>query len=322
MINENYYEILELEKKASSEEIKKSFRKLSLKYHPDINKDADSSDKFRRIKEAYDCLIDNQKRFEYDKGMSFKGRAFNFETNITNFSKLNKDIHKTIIIDIFNAHHGCDIDLEINPKSICIHCGGDGYEEYEECKSCDGEGKIRKEIPPFFVLLDCEVCYGKKKVGTKKCNHCDNGMMDLEKEIIPVKIPAGVNDYVLINYSKHGNLISNTRGDLIIRVKIKEHDVFKLSGSDIYTNQEITYAKLLLGGEITIETLEGKKEIILPELMKISNKIKLKNVGMRILNTDKRGDQFVSFSLKMPTKLSKDHKECLSILNSIETNNI
>jgi molecular chaperone DnaJ len=339
----DFYKILNVKESASQDEIKKAYRKLALKFHPDKNPgDKKSEERFKEISEAYDTLSDSAKKEKYDNKKNFqdpfKDFNFNFDFdshyNFDSYGNPNYrkgkadtsgfikggDIKGTIelsIEDIFNGYGKKNI--KIKRLNQCDKCHGLGAADgrFVICSSCSGTGYNRvKDI--FSVgynamnsLEKCKVCKGTGKVPRHPCTNC-SGTGSVEGYItIPITIPKGfTKDYIL--KKKEGNYIKNgVRGDFYLYIRYKPHKYFERKGSDIYYKLNIGLLDSVLGSKVRVPTLHGDVNINIARGIENGKVLRLAGKGLPILNLDAYGDQYVIIEIKTPNNITKEEKEIL-----------
>jgi molecular chaperone DnaJ len=347
----DYYQILGVDKKASKDEIKKAFRNLAHKYHPDKKSGDDS--KFKEINEAYSILSDEKKRAEYDRfgsiGNGFQGGANGF--NGFDFSQFTQGGNGgfefdfgDIFGDIFNGgtrrrtKRGRDISIDIelsfddsifgvertillNKTSKCDNCSGTGAEKGSDlvtCERCNGKGSVREVKRTFFGQFEsaatCEVCHGLGKVPKIKCQVCNgHGILKRESEI-KVKIPAGIENGEMIRLSGAGEAVEGGEaGDLYIKIYVKKHSIFKKEGKNLIMDLNVKLTDAILGGEETVTTLDGAIKLKIPEGVAHGEILRIKGKGVP-LDKNSRGDILVKVHITMPKKLSKESKKAIEAL--------
>jgi len=339
MSSKDYYKILGISKDASQDEIKKAFRQLARKYHPDINKNAGAEDKFKEINEAFQVLSNPEKKAQYDQ---FGTSAFNqedlrgFRNQRFDFDDLFRDFGFGDIFDIFNngrkeyedyeegadlrydleitledAFYGIEKTIKIPIHEVCKKCNGQGVEEkyLKECDKCSGSGKLKIErrqgFTQFVTITSCDKCHGKGKIASKYCNVC-KGKGKIEKiQKINLKIPKGVNDEQYLRLEGKGELGKNApSGDLYVVVHIKEHPIFNREDENLFLDKKIDLATAIFGGKIEIKNVDKKINLKIPTGTQSHTTFRLKGQGMPLLNSKQRGDLFVRIIVSIP-KLSK-----------------
>lgn len=341
----DYYEILGISKNASADEIKRAFRKLAKKYHPDVSAEPESEQKFKEINEAYQVLSDSQKRAQYDQfghqGMNFGNQDFNgfgdfnFSDIFQGFSdifgnssksrnryqkKHNIDQYFTINLNFFEAMHGITKSFIIKEENICSSCHGSGAKtsrDLKACFACDGSGtQIIRKSTIFGVIQQetiCNRCQGEGQEIQRKCSEC-LGKKITEKEVnLEVKVPKGVDNNSRIKYEEKGKIdpLNKKKGDLYIEFKIKNNPIFKREENDLFTDIPVSYLDALLGKEIEVPTIDGLKTIELETGTNHNKIIRLKNYGAYspYSRFNRRGHQYYRIQIQYPNKLNKEEKD-------------
>jgi len=338
MAEKDYYKILGVSKQASQEEIKKAFRQLARKYHPDVNHgNKEAEEKFKEINEAFQVLGSPEKREQYDQ---YGSSAFSnediagFRNFRFNFDDLFSDLGFEDIFDIFNQggrkrnyydyEEGADLryDLEITLEEaffgvrkiieipiheICDKCGGLGAEEknLRECDKCHGTGEIRiakrRGFAQFISVMACNKCNGTGKIVTKYCDGC-NGKGKIQKiQKIEIKIPRGVNQGQYLRIEGKGESGKNApSGDLYLVIHIKKHPFLKREGDDLFLDKKIDLATAIFGGNVEIQGIDKKIKLKIPPATQSYTHFRLEGQGMPFLNSKNRGDLFVRVIVDIP----------------------
>jgi len=344
MAKKDYYKILGVSKEASQEEIKKAFRQLARKYHPDLNQgNKESEEKFKEINEAYQVLGNPQKKAQYDQ---YGSSAFSaddlrgFRNFKFNFEDLFKDSGFGDIFDIFNhgraryedyqegadlkyylkvtleeAFSGVKKNIEIPIHETCPKCKGLGAEEkyLKKCDKCHGTGEIRtvrrQGFTQFISVTTCDKCHGTGKIAEKYCDMC-NGTGKIEKiEKIEVKVPRGVNSGQYLRIKGKGEVGRNAPpGDLYVIIHIKEHPIFKREEENLFLDKKINLTTAIFGDKVEIQGIDKKIKLKIPPGTQSHISFKLKGQGMPIINSKRRGDLFVRTIINIP-KLSKSKEK-------------
>lgn len=359
MAQKDYYELLEVNKTASAEEIKRSFRKLAMKYHPDRNPgDAEAEQRFKEINEAYEVLKDDQKRAAYDRygheafsggmggGNPFGGGfGFNADDLSDIFSNMfsdfmgggrqasangavrGNDLRYNLEISLEEAFNGVEKEISVGTTEMCAKCHGHGTEngmEAPECPMCHGRGKVRTQQGGFFVFESvCPQCRGEGRIVKDKCRDCGGSGTVHVKKSLKVKIPAGMEDNVRMRISGAGEAgrRGGAQGDLYVFVSVKKHKLYERDGKDLYTAIPVSMACAALGGKMEIPSINGEKvEINIPAGTQTGSKLRIKGEGMRIMETDRRGDLFVILNVETPTNLNARQKELLEEFRTLSDN--
>lgn len=349
MSNKDYYSILGVTKSASEDDVKKAYRKLAHKYHPD-KKDGDEA-KFKEISEAYSVLGDKKKRAEYDAygrvfsgsgGGGFEdfdfsnfagGQGFHFDINdiFQGFgdifggrggrTKRGNDISLDMHISFEDSVFGTERRVLVNKRSLCDDCKGTGAEDsskMETCNVCNGSGQIRDTKQTFFGTFmqttSCSTCRGRGEVPEKVCSTCKGEGITRKQEEITIHIPSGIEDGEMIRLSGAGEAISGGHpGDLYVRVHVKNDTDFKKRGADLVTTFPIKITDALLGSVYKIKTLDGAEEIKIPTGVSHGEILRVKGKGVPV-DGGKRGDLLVEIEITIPQKISRKAKKLLSEL--------
>ncbi|MCA9358658.1 molecular chaperone DnaJ [Candidatus Kaiserbacteria bacterium] len=339
----DYYEILGLQKGASRDEVKKAFRKMAAKYHPD--KKTGDEEKYKEVTEAYAVLGDEKKKAEYDTyGHAFNnaggggggfnwqdfqgaqggfgGQGFEFDLNdiFENFgfgggnrqqAQRGRDVSIDINLNFQESIFGVTRKLLITKNNTCIQCDGTGAKKgtsMDNCSTCSGNGKIRETrqsiMGSFTTVRECNTCHGKGKVPKERCGHCAGAGVARSEEEISIKVPAGINNGEVIRMTGRGEATpSGQPGDLYIKVHVEPHKTIRREGSTLSTKLPIKLTDALLGALYTVETLDGNTEIRIPAGITHGELIRIKEKGVP---TDRgRGDFMVKVSIETPKKLSR-----------------
>ena len=356
----DYYEILEVSREATKEEIKSAFRKKARTLHPDVNKAPDAEEKFKELGKAYETLMDDNKRATYDRYGEDGLKDAGFSTNgpfDAGFGDLNDifssffggmggfgfggrpnpnapiegdDLRLDIEIDFEQAVFGCEKEIKFDHLELCPECGGTGAEKGSQpvtCPTCHGTGQVkqvmRTPLGSIAQIVSCPDCHGKGKKISRPCKACKGyGKVQKEKKLT-IKIPAGVDNMSKIRVSREGDAGTNggPAGDLYVVLHVKASDYFKREGNDVYSRLDITPAQAVLGDEVVIKTLDGEKKISVQAGVQSGNSIKIKGAGVPyIQRPSQRGDHIVVVSVKTPTKLSDEERNLYRKLYEIQYN--
>ncbi len=348
MSKRDYYEVLGVAKTATKDEIKKAYRKLSKKYHPDINKEADAADKFKEIKEAYEVLSDEQKKAHYDQfghtdpnqgfggggfGGDFNGGFGGFEDIFSSFfggggarrrdpnaPRQGADLQYTMSISFEDAVFGKETTIEIPKEENCDTCHGNGAKpgtKAETCSHCSGTGQVSVEQnTPFGRIVNrttCRHCGGTGKFIPHKCSTCSGTGKVNKRKKINVKIPAGIDDGQQLRVSGQGEpgVNGGPAGDLYVVFHVKQHEFFERDGDDVYCEVPLNFAQAALGDEIQVPTLYGKVQLKIPAGTQSGAKFRLKGKGIKNVRGYGQGDQHIIIKIITPKKLSEKQKQLL-----------
>lgn len=355
-MSHDYYELLGVEKTASKDEIKKAFRTLARKYHPDVNDAPDAEEKFKEIGKAYEVLSDEDKRAVYDRygeqGLNNQGYGssqfdFGFGGLDEIFSSLfgdfggfgggrsnpnaprkGSDLRLDIEIDFEEAFYGTEHDIEIDHLENCKTCSGTGSEPGSKkvaCQTCGGMGQVQRTtrtmMGSFTQVTPCPACNGAGQVNEHPCKDCKGEGQSNTKKKISLKIPKGVENGVKMRISGSGDAGKNggPAGDLYVVIYVKEHEVFQRDGMNLYLEQPISVARAVLGDNIVVPTMESEATLKIHSATQHGEVFKIKNEGFPSLNNpSQRGDMFVKINVTMPNNLSKEEQKLYQQLLEIE----
>jgi molecular chaperone DnaJ len=348
----DFYDILGVARNATDEEIKKSYRKLAMKYHPDRNPDSkEAEDKFKEAKEAYEMLSDPQKRAAYDQyghagvdpNMGGMGGGQGFGGFSDAFGDIfgdifggaaagarggrggpqvyrGADLRYSMEISLEEAAHGHETQIRVPSWSNCEHCGGEGAEpgtKVETCGTCHGAGQVRVSQGFFSMQQTCPRCNGSGKHIPKPCKKCHGAGKTKSQKTLEVKIPAGIDDGMRIRSAGNGEpgVNGGPSGDLYVEVHIKAHPVFERDGDDLHCQMPISFIDAALGGEIQVPTLSGKASFDVPEGTQSGKTFRLRSKGIKSLRTSLPGDLYIHVQLETPVKLNQEQKDILKKLD-------
>ena len=349
MANKDYYEVLGLTKGASDDEIKRAFRKLAVKYHPDRNQgNAEAEEKFKEINEAYQILSDPEKKAKYDQfgsaafdgtggfsggfggfdGFDMGGFGDIFESffgggggsSRRNGPVRGNDIEYTITLTFEEAVFGVEKEISVTRSENCEHCNGSGAEpgtNVKTCPTCSGSGQVRVQrqtpLGSFVSTSTCDHCHGSGKITETPCKECRGKGHIRKNRKIKVNIPAGVdtgNVMPLRGQGEHG-LRGGSPGDLYVKINVTPSNVFTRKGNDVYIDTHISMAKAALGTEITVATVDGNVKYTVPAGTQSGTMFRLKGKGIQRVNSTGKGDQYVKVIVDIPKSLNKAQEEAL-----------
>ncbi len=350
MAKRDFYEVLGVAQGASAEELKKAYRKLAMKFHPDRNPgDSEAEAKFKEVKEAYETLDDPQKREAYDRyghaGVDPNGQGGFGGAGAGGFS----DVFGDIFGDIFgnqrggggggrsNVYRGSDLryameitleqaanghstEIRVPSWEGCSTCDGTGAKpgtKAVECQTCKGHGQVRMQQGFFSVQQTCPTCDGSGKTIPDPCNECHGDGRIKKSKTLEVKIPAGIEDGMRIRSAGDGEpgLNGGPPGDLYVEVRTKPHDVFQRDGDDLHCEIPISMSKAALGGTVKVPTLGGSAEIELPEGTQTGKTFRLRGKGIKGLRSSYPGDLYSHVVVETPVRLNERQKQLLRELD-------
>ncbi len=341
----DYYEILEVSREASFEEIKKAYRKLALKYHPDRNPgDKEAEEKFKLINEAYQVLSDEEKRALYDRygkagleNQGYSGFSQSSFDDIMDFfeqvfgggfsggfgrrseQKYPLDLAIEVEISFEEALFGTKKEIEYSYKVPCEACKGTGAKDGKltTCPECHGRGQLYYRQGFMTFSQTCPKCEGKGEVAKEKCPQCNGKGYEIKKEKITIDIPEGVDNEDRLRVANRGNIgLDGRRGDLYVNIYVKEDEHFVRYNDDIYMEVPVFFTKALLGESITIPTPRGERELKLKVGTKDKEQFRFKNEGFKNVRTGRYGDLIVQVKIITPSKLTQEQKELIKKLES------
>ena len=352
MAKRDFYETLGVAKNASEDEIKKSYRKLAMKYHPDRNPDSkESEEKFKEVKEAYEMLTNPEKREAYDRyghagvdpnmgGGGFGGGAGGFGDAFGDiFGDIfgggrgrsagpqvyrGADLRYNLEITLEQAAHGFDTTIRVPSWDKCDTCHGSGAKPGTSpvtCSTCGGHGQVRMQQGFFSIQQTCPKCHGTGKIITDPCAPCGGAGRIKRNQTLAVKIPVGIDNGMRIRSSGNGEPGTNggPSGDLYVEIHIKPHPVFQREGDDLHCEMPISFAKAALGGDIEVPTLSGKVSFTIPEGTQSGKTFRLKGKGIKGVRSGYAGDLFCHVAVETPVKLTDKQKEMLRDFERLTT---
>jgi len=344
----NYYQILEVKKTDSIETIKKSYKKLALKYHPDKaeeSKKKEYESNFQAINEAYSILSDPAKKQRYDSGETgnfssrssgsgsmsdfgdifgdlFRGRfnesSYDEETDL--------DLHYGLVIDFNEAAFGCEKEIMIKRNVQCKKCKGSGSEDgkFEKCERCGGSGKLEaNQQTPWGLIrqkVKCPSCNGVGKKAKNECNSCNGSGVQSSKEKVKIKIPAGIDNGQTLRVMREGDFSKGgDKGDLFLRIQITPHKTFRREDVDVYIDFPISFSQAALGDKLMIPTISEEVKIKIAAGTESGSVLRIREQGIPHINNPKyRGDQFVKLIIKTPKKLTRAQTKLFKELGKLD----
>jgi len=345
----DYYEVLGVQRSASTDDIKNAFRNLARKYHPDVNKAEDAEEKFKEINEAYGVLSDPEKRAAYDRygfqGVNTNGMPdyssmdlsdifdlFGFggfggfggtSRRSRNAPRRGADLSSRLKLTFEEAVFGTEKEIDITRNEKCSVCSGSGAEPGSRpvtCQTCKGAGEVRQVQQTFLgqmvQVVTCPTCGGRGEMIEKPCTNCRGTGLERKTIRKKVNIPAGIDNGNQVRMIGEGQPGANggPNGNFYIEIEVAPHKFFRRSGNDILLDIDINMAQAALGDEITIPTLDGDVKLRIPSGTQPGRVFRLKEKGVPILQRTERGNQLVTVNVQIPTSLTDQQEELLKTL--------
>ena len=348
MAKRDFYEILGVGKNATDDELKKAYRKLAMKYHPDRNPDSkEAEEKFKEVKEAYEILSDESKRAAYDRfghagvdpnaagagGMGGMGGAGFADAFGDIFGEIfggaggggrrggpqvyrGADLKYTLDITLEQAANGFDTEIRVPSWENCDTCKGSGAKpgtKPQTCRTCGGNGAVRMQQGFFSVQQTCPTCHGSGQEITDPCAACDGVGRIRKNKTLQVKIPAGIDDGMRIRSAGNGEpgVNGGPPGDLYVEIHLKPHPIFQRDGEDLHCELTIPFTTAALGGDIEVPTLSGKGSITIPEGTQTGKTFRLRGKGVKGVRSSYPGDLYCHVVVETPVRLTEDQKKLL-----------
>lgn len=350
----DYYELLEISKNSDKTTIKKAYRKMAMKYHPDKNPgNKEAEEKFKAVNEAYQVLGDDEKKSIYDRygkaGLEGHGQGGGFSGGFDDLSsvfeemfgsafgggsqrrqrkkyKYNLDTIVEVTLEFNEAIFGCNKEINYTYKTSCDSCKGTGAKDgkLSTCSTCQGTGQIHSRQGFMTFAQTCPTCGGTGEAIKDSCKACKGLGYKEIKDSFKVDIPEGVNDGMRIRVSNKGNIAPDkTRGDLYLQINVKEDSHFVRHDDDIYLEVPIFFTKIALGDKIKVPSLRGELELEIPKGAKDKQQFKFRNEGVKSVQGYGKGDFIVQIKIEYPKKLNDEQEKLLEKLQEsfgIESN--
>lgn len=363
MNSQSYYDILGVSPQASAAEIKSAYKKLAKQYHPDVNKDPQSQEKFKEISQAYQVLSNVDKRAAYDR-MGHQGyeqaRQGGYNPNGANGYNINfedifggfqdpmdifeqffggrarqdsgpppgEDLEMVYKLTFEEAVHGAEKDINYDAQVSCEKCDGSGSKKGKAgtitCQQCGGQGRLQVKQSflgaQFAQVVTCPNCRGRGSTIQDPCPTCRGTGRHAKQVNLTVNIPAGIDNGTRMRFRGKGNTGANgaPAGDLYLLFKVETHKAFKRQGTDILLNIPLSVAQLALGDTVTIPTIHGEETLQIPAGTQPGHEFKLKGKGIPYLQKEQRGDQIVTVTATIPSRLNKEQKKLYQQLLELE----
>ena len=356
MAKRDYYEILGVAKNVSEADLKKAFKRLAMKFHPDRNPDnKEAEEKFKEAKEAYEILADPQKRAAYDQfghagvdpsaGMGAGAGAAGFAG--ASFADIFGDVFGDIFgasggrgggagrqrvyrgadlqynldLNLEEAVHGTKVDIRYPTQVPCDECGGSGAKKGTlptTCTTCGGMGQVRMQQGFFSLQQTCPRCHGTGKMISDPCGKCHGAGRVQKHKTLSVKIPAGVDtgDRVRVGGEGEPGEQGGPAGDLYVMINVREHSIFQREGNDLYCEVPVSIFTATLGGELEVPTLDGRVKLKIPAETQTGKLFRLRGKGVRSVRSGSAGDLLCRVMVETPVNLTKKQKEQLSALEN------
>lgn len=343
----NPYQVLGIDQNVSQAEIKSAYRKLALKYHPDKCKDDSAGVRFKEVTEAYEVLSTPEKRKNYDQfgHVDGRGRPQGFDDIFSSFGgfadffgdfgfnvrsgtqrrarKRNVDpnTHIGVAVDFMQAVLGSDLKTQIKREVFCHSCQGSGSDPKttpDICDRCHGEGAVKVQQGFMVIRTICNACNGEGKIPKVKCKSCRGRCTYTRVEDINIKIPQGIDNDDRIKLAGLGHHLhpSDRPGDLYVQIKVKSHSKFERHKDNVFSEEKLSYITAVLGGEITVDTIEGKGVITIPPGTECNSEVVLTGEGVTNVK-GYTGDHIIRLIINVPKNISDDHKKILKTLEDL-----
>ena len=327
MSKKDYYESLGIKKTASSDEIKKTYRNLAKKFHPDKNPDNKvAEDLFKEVSEAYEHLSNPEKKAYYDQFGHEKIQERQQNQRHSYRPQVRTGEHMVLVLTLTfeEIYTGTNKKFKYNRDEKCVSCKGYGGTEPTDCFTCGGTGVVisvtNTPLGYFRQVGICNSCSGIGTTNTKNCGTCNSTGLQSIEETINIILEPGVKEaMVFVNKGKGHAIKGGNTGDLHVRIAEAKHSIYIRSGNDLKMNLKLTYPQLVLGDKIELNTIDGSKiRITIPEFSDVGNNLKVQNKGLKSYGSDARGDILITITLSVPKELTTEEKEILIKLKELK----
>lgn len=343
MAKRDYYEILGVDREADEKAVKKAYRRLAMKFHPDRNPDdPEAEDKFKEATEAYEVLADEEKRAAYDRfghagvdpqmgggGGGFSGGGFGdvfgdmFGDIFTGGSSRSgrggaqrgADLRYQLDLDLEDAVKGSSVKIKVPTLAECEPCNGSGSEDgkVQTCSTCNGMGQVRMQQGFFAIQQTCPTCHGAGQSIRNPCKKCHGEGRVQNTKTLEVKIPAGVDtgDRIRLTGEGEAGRMGGPTGDLYVQVNVRPHPIFERDGANLYCEVPVSFVDATLGGELEVPTLEGRVKLKIPAETQTGKLFRLRGKGVKPVRGGAQGDLLCRVVLETPVNLSEAQKDVL-----------
>ena len=357
----DYYEVLGIERGATDNEIKRAYRKLAKKYHPDMNQSSEEAEvKFKEATEAYEVLSDSQKRQQYDQfghaafgqGGGGAGGFGGFDMGDmfgdifgdffggggqggrrrANAPQKGANIQASVVLEFEEAVFGVEKEVQVTVSESCETCSGSGAKpgtSKDTCPTCNGQGQVRYNQQTLFGTVQsvrtCNHCGGSGQIIKERCTDCHGSGYQKKRKKLSVSIPAGIDHGQSMRLRGKGEPGANggPKGDVILQVSVKPHEYLERRGEDIYYTLPLSFAQAALGTNVSVPTIDGNVSYDIKAGTQTGTKFRLRSKGVPHLNNERyRGDQYVTVNIVTPTNLSKRQKELFEELAELSEDNV
>lgn len=335
---EDYYQVLGVSRECSQQEIKRAYRRMARRYHPDVCKDDGAEERFKEISNAYAVLSDPDKRRRYDRYGDENGRASRAGRGPADIFDLfeqvfggsggpfgeaqsrGADLQYEVTIDLQDVVAGVETEVEVTRQAECEHCGGSGAapgSRPQTCRTCGGRGQVLHERATLLGVMatatTCPECGGRGTIIIDPCPECGGDGVVQSTQTVLVTIPPGIEDGQRIRMAGHGDVPpgGGIPGDLLVRVRVEPYPELTRRGQDLHMEKEISFAQAALGDALTVPTIDGEREITLRPGTQSGDTIDMPGMGLPPLHGGRRGRQIVHLGVRTPTDLSEQEQRLL-----------